>query len=208
MYLSRHFEELRPEVLHEIMRENGFATLVTIRDGVPFASHIPVLIDGGDAGVGLKIRGHVARTNPQSKPFADGEPVLAIFHGPHGYVSPAWYGKPEKNVPTWNYAVVHARGRARLLDAAGLRAQLKDLVDTHERGFESPWRLESLAPDLMDKLLNAIVGFEIAVDEVHGSLKLSQNRSPDDQQRVRERLAASADPQARRLAAWMERLAR
>jgi len=206
MYQQKIFNEPRPEILHKLMRENGFATLVTAADGVPFASHIPVLIAGEAAG-GLRIRGHVARANPHWKQLEDGAPVLAIFHGPHGYVSPSWYGD-DGNVPTWNYAVVHAYGRATLMAPAELRTLLQDLVDEHERRFEPPWRFDSLPAALIDGLMRGIVGFEIAVERVEGKLKLSQNRAPEDRSRVRERLAASADPTARDVAAWMDLLAR
>jgi transcriptional regulator len=206
MYLPGHFEERRPEVLQRLMRENGFATLITAGDGVPFASHVPVLIDGDAIADRLRIRAHVARANPHWKQIGDGAPVLAIFHGPHAYVSPSWYAD-EDNVPTWNYAVVHAYGRAALLAPPETRALLKDLVEHHERAFAAPWRFDALPAALVDQLLGAVVGFEIAVDRLEGKLKLSQNRPPEDRRRVSEQLAASADPLAREVAAWMERIA-
>jgi transcriptional regulator len=207
MYLPSIFKELRPDILQKLMRENGFATLITAAEGVPFASHIPVLIAGDAAAGTLRIRGHVARANPHWKQLENGAPVLAIFHGPHGYVSPSWYAEAE-NVPTWNYAVVHAYGRAALLAPDDLRALLKDLVEAHERAFEQPWRFDSLPAQLVDGLLRGIVGFEIAVDRLEGKIKLSQNRPPEDRRRVREALAASVDPLARDVAAWMDLLAR
>ncbi len=188
------------------MRENGFATVVTAADGVPFASHVPVLVDGDMAAGGLKIRGHVARANPHWKQLANGSPVLVMFHGPHAYVSPSWYAPDPQNVPTWNYAVVHAHGRAALLAPADLRTLLKDLVDAHERSAERPWRFDSVPAATIDRLLGAIVGFEIAVERLEGKLKLSQNQTPDDQRRVREQLATSTDPVARDVARWMELL--
>lgn len=205
MYLPKVFAESRPELLHKAMRENGFATIVTAADGVPFASHVPVLVDGNPAAGALKIRGHFARANPHWKQLANGGPVLVIFHGPHSYVSPSWYADPQ-NVPTWNYAVVHAHGRAALLAPADLRILLTDLVDAHERETEQPWRLDSLPAEYVDRLLGAIVGFEIAVERLEGNMKLSQNRTADDQRRVRDRLAASTDPAARDVARWMELL--
>jgi transcriptional regulator len=206
MYLPGHFDERRPEVLHRLMRENGFATLISAADGVPFASHVPVSIDGEAIAGRLKIRAHVARANPHWKQLADGAQVLAIFQGPHAYVSPSWYAG-DGNVPTWNYAVVHAYGRAALVAAPETRAHLKELVEHHERAFAAPWRFDSLPPALVDQLLGAVVGFEISVERLEGKLKLSQNRPPEDRRRVGEQLAASADPLARELAVWMERLA-
>jgi transcriptional regulator len=207
MYLPTTFSESRPELVQKLMRENSFATVVSMVDGAPFASHVPVLVESPPGDGALKIRGHLARANPQWRHLANGEQVLAIFHGPHGYVSPAWYADPQ-SVPTWNYAAVHAYGRAALLDTAGLRTLLKALVDVHEGAFARPWRFESLPADFVEGLLAAIVGFEISVDSVEAKLKLSQNRPPEDQRQVRDQLAASADPVARDVAAWMDLLGR
>jgi len=205
MYLPKVFAESRSELLQKVMRENGFATVVTTADGVPFASHVPVLVDGDLASGALKIRGHVARANPHWKQLANGSPVLVMFHGPHAYVSPSWYADTQ-SVPTWNYAVVHAHGRAALLAPTDLRTLLKDLVDAHERASAQPWRFDSVPAESVDRLLGAIVGFEITVERLEGKLKLSQNQTPDDQRRVRDQLAASADPVAHDVARWMELL--
>jgi transcriptional regulator len=203
MYLPTVFAESRPEILLQIMRENSFATVVTAAGGVPFVSHIPVLIDhDGNVPGGIKIRVHVARANPHGDQLAAGEQVLAIFHGPHAYVSPSWYEDPG-NVPTWNYVTVHATGRARPLDRSELRALLDDLVALHERAAPTPWRFDSLPADQVDALMDAIVGFEIAVDRLEGKVKLSQNRSREDQRRVREQLRTSVDPTAHGVARWM-----
>jgi transcriptional regulator len=200
MYPPSHFTETRPEILLQVMRENSFATLVTAAGGVPFVSHLPVLIDhDGDA---IKIRGHVSRVNPHREHLEGGEQVLAIFHGPHGYVSPSWYEAP-RSVPTWNYVAVHAYGHARLVDSFELGAQLNDLVERHERTAVAPWRLDSLPEGQVEKLMRAIVGFEIAVERLEGTVKLSQNRSAEDQRRVRDQLQTSVDPTARGVARWM-----
>lgn len=202
MYPPSHFTESRPEILLQVMRENSFATVVTAAGGVPFVSHVPVLIDDGGASGGIKIRGHVSRANPQGKQLEGSEQVLAIFHGPHGYVSPSWY-EAQRNVPTWNYVTVHAYGRARLLDGSELGIQLSDLVALHERTAVAPWRLESLPEGYAEKLMRAIVGFEIAVERVEGTLKLSQNRSSEDQRRVLAQMSGSVDPTTREVARWM-----
>jgi len=206
MYTPASFADRRPELAHKLMREHGFATVVTVADGAPTASHVPVLVTAAGDGGAVEIRGHVARANPQWRQLERGENVLAIFQGPHGYVSPSWYAEA-RNVPTWNYTAVHAYGRTRLLDAVELRAHVKALVDVHERAFERPWRLESLPAEFADGLLGGIVGFAVSVDRVETNLKLSQNRNADDQRRVRDRLAASTDPTSRDLAAWMDLVA-
>jgi transcriptional regulator len=206
MYPPSHFTESRPEILLQIMRENSFATVVTTAGGVPFVSHVPVLIDDDrDAGGGIKIRGHVSRANPHGEHLEGNEQVLAMFHGPHGYVSPSWYEVP-RNVPTWNYVAVHAYGRARLVDSFELAAQLNDLVERHERTAVTPWRLDSLPQGHVEKLMRAIVGFEIAVERLEGTVKLSQNRSAEDQRRVRDQMSSSVDATTRDVARWMARL--
>ena len=152
-----------------------FATIVTQCDGDLAVSHLPILVDS-DRDL---LRGHVARENPQLAHLAAGAETLAIFHGPHGYVSPSVYTE-QPSVPTWNYVVVHARGRARLVDESALREILDDMV---ERFDATGWRL--LAPqEFVRAKLAAIAGFEIALEHLEGKWKISQNRSLTDQERV------------------------
>jgi len=125
-----------------------------------------------------------------------------MFQGPHAYISPAWY-ETHPSVPTWNYAVVHAYGVARIVeDHATLHHMLEMLVDTHEAAFAQPWRME-LPHDYLDKMMRAIVGFEIEITRLEGKLKLSQNRSEHDQQRVVAALGQSENPVERGVAALM-----
>ncbi|MBW7901576.1 MAG: FMN-binding negative transcriptional regulator [Rhodocyclaceae bacterium] len=132
MYCPAHFAETRPEVLHALMRARPLATLVTAGDDGPAADHIPFVLDLPDDGPGV-LRGHVARANPMWRRLADGDvPALAVFHGPDAYVTPSWYpGKREhgRAVPTWNYAIVHARGPLRAIDDPDwLRAHVEALT--------------------------------------------------------------------------------
>jgi transcriptional regulator len=179
MYVPDHFREDRPDVLAAAMREIGFATLVT--DGLN-ANHLPMLPDGG------VLRGHVARANSVWK-AGDGA-ALAIFLGPHAYVSPSWYpSKAEagKAVPTWNYITVHARGSIRWIqDADWLRAHVTALSATHEAPRPEPWKVSDAPANYIDSLLRAIVGFELTIETLEGKYKLSQNRSEADQQGVRD----------------------
>ncbi|MDP3511116.1 MAG: FMN-binding negative transcriptional regulator [Sulfuritalea sp.] len=178
MYLPAHFEESRPEVLHAMMREQPFATLVTQgADGLT-ADHLPLHL-APEIGAFGALQGHVARANPLWQRAADSE-VLAIFHGPQAYVTPSWYATKRehgKAVPTWNYVVVHARGRLRAIDdTAWLRRQLTALVAEHEAGFAEPWQIADAPPDYIDKMLAAIVGIEIVITELQGKWKISQNQ--------------------------------
>jgi transcriptional regulator len=182
MYVPDHFREDRADVLHQAIREIAFATLVT--PGLE-ANHLPMLLSDG------VLRGHVARANPVWK-GGDGE-ALAIFLGPHAYVSPNWYpSKAEtgKAVPTWNYLTVHARGSIRWTqDADWLRAHVTALSDAHEAPREEPWKVGDAPASYIDALLRAIVGFELTVTGLEGKWKLSQNREAGDRAGVHEGLS-------------------
>lgn len=179
MYVPDHFREDRPEMLHDAMRRIGFATLVTANLD---ANHLPMLLDGN------VLRGHVARANPVWK-SGEGK-GLAIFLGPHAYVSPNWYpSKLEtgKAVPTWNYIAVHARGTIRWVqDADWLRANVTALSNTHESGRAAPWQISEAPESYIETMLRGIVGFELVIETLEGKYKLSQNRDAADRAAVRE----------------------
>jgi transcriptional regulator len=181
MYVPDHFREARPEVLHDAMRRIGFATLVT--QGLE-ANHLPMLLQDGF------LRGHVARANAVWK-SGEGE-ALAIFLGPHAYVSPNWYPSKVatgKAVPTWNYITVHAKGRIRWIqDAAWLRAHVTQLSGTHETPRPDPWQISEAPESYIDTMLRGIVGFELTVTQLDGKYKLTQNRDDADRDGVREGL--------------------
>ncbi len=204
MYIPRLFRQSEPDMLDEIMRQYSFATLVTSNQGIPFASHLPFLLDpaSGDQGT---ILGHMARANPQWKDFDSAQEVLVIYQGPHAYISPSWY-EGQLHVPTWNYAAVHAYGIPQIIDdRAEFHALLKSTVDTYEADFEKPWPFD-LPEEFVNDLMKAIVGFRIRITRIEGKQKLSQNRDDVDQRSVIEKLAASADPNAQQVAAWMQRI--
>lgn len=183
MYVPDHFREDRPEVLHDAVRRIGFGTLVTAG---PDADHLPMLLSED----GQFLRGHVARANPVWKK-GDGE-ALAIFLGPHAYVSPSWYPTKSltgKVVPTWNYITVHARGSLRWVqDADWLRAHVAALSATHETKRAEPWKITDAPDSYIDALLRAIVGFELSITALEGKYKLNQNRDAVDRQGVRDGL--------------------
>lgn len=162
-------------------------------EGGVAVSHLPLLVDGP----GNRLRGHLARENPQHAHFLAGAEALAIFHGPHGYVSPSVY-EEQPSVPTWNYVVVHARGRGRLVDERGLQSILDDTVAHFDK---TGWRLEADEPFMRSKFA-AIAGFEIEIRHLEGKWKVSQNRSPTDQARVVSWLEGG-DDQSRALAEIM-----
>lgn len=183
MYVPDHFRESRPEVLHDAVRRIGFATLVTADLE---ANHLPMLLSDD----GKFLRGHVARANPVWKK-GDGE-ALAIFLGPHAYVTPNWYpskAQSGKAVPTWNYITVHARGTLRWIqDADWLRAHVTALSNAHESMRDEPWKISDAPTSYIDTLLRAIVGFELPISALEGKYKLNQNRNEADRVGAREGL--------------------
>ncbi|MBA2590691.1 MAG: FMN-binding negative transcriptional regulator [Alphaproteobacteria bacterium] len=182
MYVPDHFREDRPDVLADAVRQIGFATLVTA--GLE-ANHLPMLLQDG------VLRGHVARANPVWKQ-GDGE-ALAIFLGPHAYVSPNWYpskAQTGKAVPTWNYITVHARGNIRWMqDADWLRAHVASLSDEHEAQRQEPWKIGDAPDSYIATMLRGIMGFELTIETWEGKYKLSQNRDAVDRDGVREAFA-------------------
>ena len=203
MYLPKVFREDDPALLSEVMRRHAFATLVTVHEGVPFASHLPFLHDDTGGGGGT-LWGHMARANRQWRDFGEGE-VLVSFQGPDCYVSPSAY-RGELQVPTWNYVAVHAYGRPRVLSSEELRGVLRRLSDVHEEGREPRWHFDGLPGDFVDELLGELTGFAVEITRLEGKLKLSQNRDPEDRRGVLDALKGSADPEARAVAGWMDRV--
>ena len=185
LYIPSHFRVEDADTLYAFMERNAFATLVSTGPSGLHVSHVPLLPERG-AGGQVRLLGHVARGNAQWEALEAATDVLAIFHGPHAYVSPGWY-QNHPAVPTWNYAVVHAHGRARLMDEAELHDLVVRLSNTYEAGRPKPWRATELPADFVGNLLKAIVGFEIEVERLEGKFKLSQNR-PAEIPRVIEAL--------------------
>jgi transcriptional regulator len=179
MYLPAHFAQDDPAVLAALMRDHPLAMLVHQGEAGLTADHLPFEFDA-DARL---LRGHVARANPLWR-TAHAQPVLAVFRGAEGYVSPNWYpskAQTHKVVPTWNYAVVHAQGILRAVDdVPWLHAFLTRLTARHEAPQPAPWSVSDAPEDYVQQMLRAIVGIEIAVTQLQGKFKLSQNRSAAD----------------------------
>jgi transcriptional regulator len=200
MYVPKPFAVEDVPRLHDFMEEFNFATVITQRDGELTASHIPFLLDRSVQPYGV-LRAHIAIGNPQLKDFQTGSQALVIFQGPHTYISPSWYVNP-KNVPTWNYTVVHAYGVPEIGDRASMIALLKDLTAKHERPLEPPWDFDADA-DWVQRMLPGIAAFEIKIDKMQGKFKLNQNRLPEDRNGVIETLSSSEDPGQRAVAGRM-----
>ena len=203
MYIPKQFQITDTAWCHTLMRAQSFAAMITADDaGVPFATHLPMLVDPARGPLGT-LRGHVARANPHWRYVAAGRPTLVVFPGAHAYVSPSWYAT-HPSVPTWNYVAVHATGTGTLVeDPEQVKTLLADLVRTYESSGPTAWSLEGLATDYLAGMQRGIVAFEIPIGRLEGKAKLSQNRDAVDQARTREALAASDDPLARAVAALM-----
>lgn len=177
------FEIVDPEVVARLIRDLSFAQVVT--QGVEgfVASSVPLMLDVPESGA-WRLRGHLARSNPQTRIGDSCVSALALFVGPHTYVSPGSYAtKAEtgKVVPTWNYVEVHVHGTMALTDDAELTlTAVTDLTDLHEAGRPEPWRATDAPPGYVDGLIRGIVSFELVVDRVEAKAKLSQNKSAAD----------------------------
>jgi transcriptional regulator len=199
MYVPKHFAvEDRAEVVAFIRRE-PFGILVSTLDGKPFATHVPFIVR--EDGSSLTLALHIAKANPQWRAI-EGQAVLAIFQGPHAMVSAGWYADPVHTVPTWNYSAAHCSGTARLTDASGTRRIIETLVAQ----FEPAWRIEHAEAEYIARMERAIVGIEIGVTEIGGKFKYSQNRTPEDRERVIEALARSGRAMDREVAEAMRDL--
>ncbi|WP_425615605.1 FMN-binding negative transcriptional regulator [Anatilimnocola sp. NA78] len=205
MYVPPSFAVSDPARLAQFMADHSFAVVCTQHEGVPFASHVPLLYQPDAASYGT-LCGHFARANPQWKAAvgeSNGIPVLAIFSGPHTYISPTWYAEPN-TVPTWNYVAVHATGRLRLIEDPNCLLELiRQTVNVYEAPQPQPWRLEAQNTAFVDKLLGGIVGFEITIDQLEGKWKLNQNHPAERRERVIEVLANSPRHDDQQVAALM-----
>lgn len=192
MYIPAHFAETRPEELTRIIRAHPLGMLVTHDAQGLDANHIPFEFDP-DAGTHGLLTAHVARANPIWRQCGQGADVMVVFRGAEGYISPSWYpGKHEthRQVPTWNYEVVHAYGRLAVRDDEKfVRGIVARLTRTHEAGETKPWKMGDSAPEFIDEMLKAIVGIEIAVTSLVGKRKLGQNKEARDRLGAAEALA-------------------
>jgi transcriptional regulator len=187
------------EKIHGFIHAYGFATVVS-NTGKVCASHLPVLLDESADGLG-RLRSHMARANEQWKQFDSAREVLCIFHGPHAYISPSWYVM-QHTVPTWNYAAVHVYGLPTIVDSAELKKIVYDTTEKYESSMPKPWAIP-LSEHEVDAMLKAIVGFKIEITRVEAKFKLGQNRSPEDQEKMLNALAAAPDFASRELAEFM-----
>jgi transcriptional regulator len=201
LYVPEHFSVDERAAIARLIHDHPFATLITPSACEPLVSHVP-LIHVADCEPHGTLFGHFARGNPHSRSAA-ATGSIAIFHGPHAYVSPSWYAQPAAAVPTWNYAVVHAHGTLRLAqDPAATQAVLDLMIQRFESGRAAPWQL-GLDAEALRAMVGAIIGFRIRIKRIEAKFKMSQNRSRDDRARVAAALAGEPYADAAATAAWM-----
>ena len=192
MHIPPHFAQTQPEHLHRIMRTHPLGVLVTSGPGGPDADHIPFEFDPATGPLGTLLA-HVARANPLWQRCPSGTAVMVIFRGAEAYVSPNWYPskhEAHRQVPTWNYEVVHAHGRLTVLDDERfVRGLVARLTRHHEAAEPRPWKMGDSAPEFIDEMLGKIVGLEIEVTSLTGKAKLSQNKEARDRLNAAETLA-------------------
>lgn len=189
MYTPQHYKNENIDEVREFIKANSFGILVSQTKGRLWGTHIPMELDIDESGNGI-LYSHISKANPQWENFASGEEVLAIFHGPHSYVSSSWYQK--EDVPTWNYIAVHVYGTVQIIEGEELMDSLKKLVDHYEHQSEHPVSVENLSEKTM-RQVNGIVGFKILISEIQATYKLSQTRKDTDFHTIVNQLENSTD---------------
>jgi transcriptional regulator len=201
MYVPPAFAESDLTKLHDFIEQNSFGLLVSNFDRLPFASHLPFLLERQTGSQGTLV-GHLARANPQWAE-ANGQSVLAIFSGPHAYISPTWY-EAEQVVPTWNYVAVHAFGRFQIVeDEPSLLQIVQRFIQFYEQGMPRPWSFDA-STTFTKRMLGQIVGFRIEIDKIEGKWKLNQNHPVEHRKKVVAALRQQGDENSQAIAALMQ----
>jgi transcriptional regulator len=192
MYTPQIYKNEDPESIRAFLKENSFGILINQTHGKLCATHIPIEIEI-NADEKEILQGHISKLNPQAEGFAENDQVLAVFSGPHTYISSSWYD--HENVPTWNYIAVHIYGRIKIVDEEAAIASLKKLVDKYEASSENPVRIEDLSAKTMREA-RGIIAFEIEIEEIQATKKMSQNRDDANYKNIISELEKTENPQA------------
>ncbi len=190
MYIPRRYEVKDLDQIKAFLRAHSFGILVSVAEGMPVGTHIPLLLSEGAEGK-LSLLGHISKGNDQRHTLQDGALVMAIFSGPHAYISPRWY--TEMNVPTWNYLAVHVYGTIELMEGLALEAALSEMVDYYETGRPQPVKVSEIPEKTYKDDLRGIIGFRIHITDLQAVAKMSQNRNDESYRRVVKELDASVD---------------
>ncbi|EJL66861.1 FMN-binding negative transcriptional regulator [Flavobacterium sp. CF136] len=201
MYTPEIYKNEDPESIRTFLKENSFGILINQTHGKLCATHIPIELEINADGKEI-LQGHISKLNPQAEGFAENDQVLVVFSGPHSYISSSWYD--HENVPTWNYIAVHVYGRIKITDETATIESLKKLVDKYEANSENPVRVENLSAKTMREA-RGIIGFEIEIDEIQATKKLSQNRDDHNYKNVISELEKTENTQAIAIAKEMSK---
>ncbi len=201
MYIPEIYKNENKEEIQNFIHENGFAILVNQTNNKLWATHIPLVLEINEKNQ-LQLIGHVSKLNPQGESFKTNDDVLAIFTGPHSYISSSWYD--HENVPTWNYIAVHVYGKVTLLSYDESVASLKNLVDKYESNSENPIRVEDLSEKTMREA-RGITGFKITITSIEATKKLSQNRDAKNYQNIISELEKTNENQSIAIANEMKK---
>lgn len=186
MYIPKYFEVTDRKIIEQFIRENSFATIISSGNEFPTATHIPIELEVNEKGEKV-LWGHISKANSQWKLFESNPNVLVIFLSPiHHYISSSWYAHP--NAPTWNYMSVHISGKSKIIEGEMLWEAVRRLTDKYEKMVKEPISLDTL-PESVQKQMNGLVGFEISIEKVEASFKLSQNRDAKDYETIIQELS-------------------
>lgn len=201
MYTPDLYKDEDQESIRTFLKENSFGILINQTNGKLCATHIPIELEVNAEGKEI-LQGHISKLNTQAEGFTQNDQVLAVFTGPHSYISPSWYD--HENVPTWNYVAVHVYGRIKIVDYETGVEQLKKLVDKYEVNSVNPVRVEELSEKTMREA-RGIFAFEIEIDEIQATKKLSQNRDDHNYKNIISELEKTKNPQSVALAQEMSK---
>ncbi len=180
MYIPDIYKNENQEEIKKFLQENSFGILINQTNGKLWATHIPLELETNSEGKAI-LEGHISKENKQWEGFAQNDSILAVFSGPHSYISSSWYD--HENVPTWNYIAVHVYGRIKIIEGEAVVNSLKKLVDKYEQTSKNPVRIEDLSKKTMLQV-RGVVAFEIEIDEIQATRKMSQNRDDINYQTI------------------------
>lgn len=202
MHIPKLFEITDNKIIEQFIKENGFATIISMGSEYPVGTHIPIELEINENGEKV-LWGHISKANPQWAAFETSPNVLVMFlSNVNHYISSSWYNHP--NAPTWNYLSVHVNGKLKVLEGEILWESIRRLTDKYEKNAANPVSLDTL-PESVQKQMNGIVGFEISIDKIEAAFKLSQNRNDEDFKNIVKKLRLSNQLSASLMADVMER---
>lgn len=204
MFIPNLHKNENIEEVKNFLNENSFGILISQVDGRISGTHIPMELDKDENGEDVLV-GHIAKANPQSKNLKNAEEILAIFNGPHSYISSSWYQK--ENVPTWNYIAVHVYGKVKIIEGKELLESLTKLVDKYEQDSKNPVSVKKMSSRTL-KQVNGIVGFSIKINEIQAAYKLSQNKEETDYHNITSELEKVGDSNSIGIAEEMKKAKR